>query len=140
MGEFQVFPARGPGTVSTDRWFTLFAHNTGSGIIDFVEVINQPSAGPLGDFNNNGMRDVEDLDILADAQQNGGDLGTFDLNTDGNIDENDRKYWLNDLSNTFVGDSNFDGEFGSGDFVVAFQAGKYESGQPATWDGRRLEW
>ena len=45
--------------------------------------------------------------------------------------------------NTYVGDSNLDGEFNSSDFVVVFTAGKYESGEAATyaegdWNGDML--
>ena len=87
-----------------------------------------------GDFNGNGMRDVGDLDLLADAQTNGGDVAKFDLTGDGNIDKEDRTFWVVDLSNTHIGDSNFDGEFSSSDFVKAFQGGKYENGEEATWE------
>lgn len=88
--------------------------------------------GVPGDFNNNGQRDTMDLDLLADAMMTG-DLD-FDLTGDGMVDIDDRVFWAETLSNTFVGDSNFDGEFNSGDFVAVFTAAKYETGQPATWD------
>ena len=35
---------------------------------------------------------------------------------------------------TYFGDSNFDGEFNSGDLVKVFQEGKYETGQVAVWE------
>ena len=88
----------------------------------------------LGDFNNNGMRDAGDLDLLAAQQQAADPDLSFDLTGDGLVNFEDRKFWTVDLSNTFIGDSNFDGEFGSGDFVTAFQKGLYESNQPATWE------
>ena len=42
-----------------------------------------------------------------------------------------------------MGDSNLDGEFNSSDFVFVFTAGKYETGEAATWgegdwDGNQL--
>ena len=40
---------------------------------------------------------------------------------------------MEQLANTHIGDSNFDGEFSSADFVAVFGEAKYETGQPATW-------
>ena len=84
-----------------------------------------------GDFNENGARDAEDLDLLAAAMTTND--AAFDLNNDGQVDFDDRKFWVEQLSNTFVGDSNFDGEFSSADFVAVFGQAKYETGEPATW-------
>ena len=87
--------------------------------------------GVAGDFNENGARDVEDLDLLANAMA-ANDLA-FDLNGDGTTDFLDRKMWVEELTNTYVGDSNFDGEFSSADFVAVFTTAKYETGDAATW-------
>lgn len=57
----------------------------------------------------------------------------FDLNGDGIVDIADRKFWIEELANSYFGDSNFDGTFGSSDFVAVFAIGKYETGDPATW-------
>ena len=84
-----------------------------------------------GDFSENGARDVEDLDLLAAAMTTND--AAFDLNNDGQVDFGDRRFWVEQLSNTFVGDSNFDGEFSSADFVAVFGQAKYETGEPATW-------
>ena len=86
--------------------------------------------GVAGDFNNNGERDPGDLDLLAAAAA---DDAAFDLTGDGAVDAADRKEWVEVLTNTYFGDSNFDGEFSSSDFVTVFGAAKYETGQPATW-------
>ena len=90
-------------------------------------------SGPdvAGDFNGNGTRDVGDLDLLATAMA-ANDL-SFDLNSDGATDVADRIMWVEQLANTHIGDSNFDGEFSSADFVAVFGEAKYETGQPATW-------
>ena len=50
----------------------------------------------------------------------------YDLNGDNAVNYDDRLVWLHDLKKTWVGDSNLDGLFDSDDFVLAFQAGKYE--------------
>ncbi len=63
----------------------------------------------------------------------GADAG-FDLNGDGTVNLADREFWVVDLTNTFMGDANFDGEFNSSDFVTVFGAAKYEKpGVAATW-------
>ena len=87
----------------------------------------------VGDFNNNGRRDVDDLDLLAGVMVSRVYDSAFDLNSDGIVGIGDRNFWVVDLANTSMGDSNFDGEFDSGDFVSAFAAAKFETGQRATW-------
>ena len=86
----------------------------------------------IGDFNGNDRRDVDDVDLLTDAMHTPYDQA-FDLNGDGSVDFSDRTTWIVELSNTFLGDSNFDGEFNSGDLVTIFKAAKYETGEVATW-------
>jgi hypothetical protein len=58
---------------------------------------------------------------------------TFDLTNDGQVDISDRAYWVIELSNTYWGDSNFDGEWNSSDLVTVYVAAKYETGLPAGW-------
>lgn len=86
-----------------------------------------------GDYNGNGMRDAEDIEILSAAVRNGETASRFDLNGDGMVSLADRTEWVEVLTNTYFGDSNFDGEFSSSDFVTVFVPAKYETGQPATW-------
>ena len=95
------------------------------------------SAGVAGDFNNSGMRDPADFDLLA-AGVTSGDAA-FDLDGDGDADNEDRRVWVEDLSNTHFGDSNWDGEFSSADFVTVFSSAKYETGNPSRLGGWRLE-
>ena len=95
---------------------------------DFSEWI---SDGILGDYNDNGQLDAGDLDLQAAAIA-ANDLA-YDLNNDGATNYADRQVWVKDLKSTWIGDANLDGVFDSGDFVVAFTAGKYETGDPAGW-------
>lgn len=85
----------------------------------------------LGDFNLDGQLDAADLDLMsARAEPND---PTFDLNEDGVVDFSDRVVWVHDLKNTYIGDSNLDGEFTSSDFVTVLVAGKYEIDETAGW-------
>lgn len=89
--------------------------------------------GLLGDYNGNDVLDAGDLDLQAEK------IGTndpeFDLNGDGQVTYDDRVFWVEDASvkNSYIGDADLNGEFNSGDFVQVFTAGKYESGDAATW-------
>ncbi len=87
-----------------------------------------------GDYNDNGELDAGDLDPQAQAIAGGQNPTEFDLNGDGVVDfAGDRIAWLHDLKVTYVGDADLDGLFDSQDFVTVFVAGKYETGEQATW-------
>ena len=87
-----------------------------------------------GDFNEDNLLDAADLDLQAAAMVAGGPLSPYDLNGDNAVNFNDRLLWLHDLKKTWVGDSDLNGLFNSADFVLAFQAGKYEApAATATW-------
>lgn len=114
-----------PNIVSSDPGQT-WTFNPATGRITF-------GAGLVGDYNGNGVLDAADLDLQADAMVAGNNPAEFDLTGDGVVDIADREQWVNVLKNTYVGDSNLDGEFNSRDFVEVFTAGKYETGDAATW-------
>jgi len=85
-----------------------------------------------GDFDIDGSLSAADIDTLTLAI--GGPVsGREDLNDDGIVDLNDHRVWVKDLSRTYYGDANLDGEFNSGDLMAVFQAGKYESDVSAGW-------
>ena len=89
-----------------------------------------------GDFNEDGVLNVADIELLAAEIRRGtNDLG-FDLNQDASVDEFDRNIWVHDLKNTYYGDADLDGEFNTKDLVAVFQAGEYEDGIDlnSTWD------
>ena len=96
-----------------------------------------------GDYNGNGELDADDMDQLSAAVKDKLSDTIYDLNGDGAVNGDDRIHWLSVLVNTYAGDSNLDGEFNSSDFVTVFSAGKYESGEMATyaegdWNGDML--
>jgi hypothetical protein len=82
--------------------------------------------GLVGDYNGNGTLDAADIDLLSAAVRGNSTDQQFDANGDGAINSADRTFWVNNLANTWMGDSNLDGEFNSSDFVFVFQAGQYE--------------
>jgi hypothetical protein len=86
-----------------------------------------------GDVDGNGELNVADIDGLAAAIRGGSLELRFDVNRDGSVDFRDHEAWVSQLKHTYFGDSNLDGEFGSGDLVEIFTAGKYETGQEAGW-------
>lgn len=96
-----------------------------------VARINQPTLP--GDFNEDNLLDVHDINLITQqiaAQTND---RFFDLNNDSIVDGQELQIWVKEISGTWFGDANLDGEFNSSDFTQVFQAGKYESGLSANW-------
>lgn len=86
--------------------------------------------GGIGDLDGNGIVDAADLDLMSEFQLANNLAG--DINGDGQTDFDDRLALIKGIP-TWVGDSNLDGEFNSSDFVAVFTAGKFETGEAATW-------
>ena len=82
----------------------------------------------LGDFNADGILGIDDINTLAAAVQSGSSDLQFDVNQNGSVDAEDYRHWVTDIKQTWLGDSNFDGQFDSGDLVEVFKAGQYEDG------------
>lgn len=80
--------------------------------------------GEPGDFNGDGEIDAADMDLLTAAV--GGNDTAYDLDGSGVVDNGDRRYWIEDIKNSYFGDSNLDGEFNSADFVAVFAIGEYD--------------
>ena len=115
---------------SSVDWYEPFAINSFTGL-DIAVGVRLLHGELEGDFNKNGERDPMDLDLLADGMS-ANDLA-FDLNGDGQTDLGDREFWIVNLTNTFYGDSDFNGEFNSSDFVTVFESARYENGEVADW-------
>ena len=84
--------------------------------------------GVVGDFNDDGMVDSADIDLISVELGKGVRDASFDLNGDNQVNEDDRRALIVDIKNTYLGDSDLDGEFNSGDFVQVFTTGEYEDG------------
>ncbi|MCA9200488.1 MAG: hypothetical protein KDA87_23275 [Planctomycetales bacterium] len=100
------------------------------------------AAGIRGDFDDSGALDVADIDLLTAAALSGTNPSEFDLDGNGSVDTEDRRIWIEDIKNTWFGDSNLDGLFSTSDFVEVFTAGEFEDTIPGNstwatgdWDG-----
>ena len=89
------------------------------------------------DFDGDGSLGVGDLDLLSAEIAAGTNGASFDVNGDGAVNSADLKQFVEgaDKLNTYLGDSNLDGEFNSSDFVAVFTAGEYEDAEVgnSTW-------
>ena len=143
----------GPGDLAsfrfrwTNQW-TPFAESqidnlAISGTFGFLDPNNSfvgidPVAVNLsGDFDGNGTLDLQDVNLLSEVIQAGRNPDSYDLNTDSFVNFDDFKLLIEDVNylNTWIGDSNLDGQFDSSDFVTVFTAGEFEDGLPvnSTW-------
>ena len=143
-----TFQIKGVGSFSTGESFSIVDADqiTGTPILSSLDpsqtwafdaenglLCYEVCAGTLvGDYNGNGLLDAEDLDLNAAVGIPSQDLA-YDLNNDGLVNTADRKIWVNDLKNTWMGDADLNGVFDSGDLVTVFAAAKYETGQAASW-------
>ena len=91
------------------------------------------SEGLPGDFNGNGILDAADIDTLTQQTATGAHAAEYDLNNDALVDTDDIAVWIKDLSNSWIGDANLDGEFNSGDLVVVLSSGTYEADIDSVW-------
>jgi hypothetical protein len=88
--------------------FVLFAGNFGKAA---------PQDGVLGDFNNDGLVGVADLDLLSAEVAGGGANAAFDLTNDNNVNQADVNALLG-ITNRLNGDVDFNGQVQFPDFVV----------------------
>lgn len=87
----------------------------------------------VGDYIDDGELTVEDIDALATAIDGSATDELYDLDQDGTVDRDDHLFWVKEIKRTWVGDSNFDSLFGTEDLVLAFDGGKFETGEAAGW-------
>ncbi len=100
-----------------------------------ISVVRLVGASNPGDINGDGVCDAADIDAIATAIRDSTTTPSMDLNADGQVNDDDRVFLVEDLKNTFLGDANLDGEFNSGDLVEVFTEGKYETREPTGWAG-----
>jgi len=95
-----------------------------------------------GDLNGDGQTNAADIDLLAAGLRAGRTEPAWDLQPDGRVDLADHRFLVENILRTYLGDSNLDGEFNTGDLVQVFQQGQYEDASPGNslwasgdWDG-----
>ncbi len=89
--------------------------------------------GIQGDYDRDGVLDVEDIDLLNAQIRSTVYEQAFDLNEDNLLGPEDSRVWVHYLNMTWYGDANLDGEFNTGDLVQVLGAGKYETQKDAGW-------
>ena len=111
--------------IDEDGDLDLFAANHTNGKLFWFR--NDLDTGSRrGDFNQDSIVDVSDLDHLCTAIAQKRTLGTDDLHFDGIADRQDLDIMVRDILRTVLGDSNGDGIFDSSDLVKIFQDRQYE--------------
>ena len=99
---------------------------------DLYEATWSSSSSP-GDVDGNGTIDAGDVEFLAAAIRRNSSTVGFDFDDSGTVDGKDLVHMIQFVIGSWLGDSNLDGEFNSGDLVEVFQAGRYETGIAANW-------
>jgi hypothetical protein len=87
------------------------------------------AAALLGDFDQDGSLDADDIDQLSLQLRTTPDNRSFDLNNDATLSQADREVWVHNLANTNFGDSNLDQEVDFSDFLVLSSG----FGKPGGW-------
>lgn len=118
-----------------DGWVTAFAGD-GELVVNFDGTFTSVTAVSLsmpGDFNQDQVLDVMDIDLLTAETASGNNNAEFDLNDDMLVDQTDIQIWVVDLRNTWIGDADVNGEFNTTDLVSVLSKGKYEQDLDAVW-------
>ncbi|MBM98459.1 MAG: hypothetical protein CMJ77_04985 [Planctomycetaceae bacterium] len=148
IDEEAIVPVRGGATfeeVSNGVIRTMLRHDSGSPsaggtvVAASLAIDNIILRGALrGDFDQNNVVDVADVDLLLMEVGAGTNSTDFDLDSNGTVNRDDIRVMLNaaDILNSYVGDANLDGQFDSGDLVLVLQTGVYEDNLPmnASWE------
>jgi hypothetical protein len=89
--------------------------------------------GVTGDFNNDGVLNLPDINDLTGQSASGTNNKTYDLNADNLVNVDDVNVWVGQLYKTWVGDADLNFEFNSSDLVNVLAAGKYEANLDSVW-------
>ncbi len=100
--------------------------------IESIRIVDTTFTIPC-DMDGNSVCDADDIDTWTVAKLEGDPDPKFDLDGNGVLDEADYDILIHDLFETYIGDTDLNHEFDSADFVAAFVAGKYETGEEAGW-------
>ena len=92
-------------------------------------VLSELSTTLVGDYDMNGLLDSGDIDLLSLAIREGREELTFDLNSDGLVDQNDHRLWVEDVFGTLFGDADLDRNVDFADFLRLSES----FGMPGGW-------
>lgn len=92
----------------------------------WVVQLDWPIGTIHGDLDLGGSLDLADIDELQMYVRTGQYDSQSDFNFDQVIDKRDVQFWVRELKQTYFGDADLDGVFGTQDLVTVFQAGEYE--------------
>ena len=125
------------GRSHLDSFYPLARHGSFSLRVDDSELLLEfAGKSDLGDFDQDGFLNGNDINLLSVAIMKNQFDPLFDLNLDRIVDGRDLAVWVEDLRNTVFGDANLDGTFNSADLVDVFQSGEYEDEHigNSTWE------
>ncbi len=119
------FPKRGsydlfdwPGPLEPDNVFSFLELPPGawdvSQLYNSGQITLTDEYRDDGDFDADGLLGADDIDRLSTAVRAGRDL-SYDANGDGLLNQDDRRLWVEELQDTFIGDANFDGVVNAAD-------------------------
>ena len=93
-----------------------------------------------GDFNEDGLLDAADINLLSTIVRRNANNEGFDLNGDELVNSDDLNEWVVNIKHTYYGDANLDGQFSTSDLVFVFQAGEYEDATPLNSNWTTGDW
>ena len=80
-----------------------------------------------GDFNDDGLIDAADIDLLSSAIRNGSEDQIFDLDDNGLVEKSDMNMMIHDVLDTTFGDADLDGFIDAAD-LTRVNGNMFESG------------
>ena len=87
-----------------------------------------------GDFNQDGIVDAADIDLLFDEMNAGTHKLEFDMTRDGRVEQEDADELVQTIMGTQYGDTNLDAVFDSFDLLRVLQTGLYRKDVSAGWE------
>jgi hypothetical protein len=117
--------------VSSGEPITDYVISSSSGF-DYTKSFEAQVPVP-GDFNGNGVLDAPDIDDLTGQSAGGTNPAAYDLTGDSLVNTDDVNAWVMNLFNGWIGDTDLDGEFNSGDLVIVLASGTYEADVASVW-------
>ena len=74
--------------------------------------------GLLGDFNGDGTLDCVDANLMSNAVANNLQDASYDLDGDGQVDQDDLTMWIEDIKGTLIGDADLNGVVDGQDYIL----------------------